>query len=387
MSSYPESYSPAQPPPGSGRTGRLLMVLAVFIVALAVPVLAERVQYALTRGEQRAKADVAAERLADLGSTTEAFRLVAQRIGPSVVHIDAVQVVQPRGGQFDDWSDFFGPRQMTGQGSGVIIDESGYIITNNHVIANAAEIAVRLSDGRMIGNVQVVGTDPPTDLAVLKIEASNLYAAQWGDSNDLEVGDWVLAIGNPYGLDRSVTAGIVSAKRRRTVGSSAYQDFLQTDAAVNPGNSGGPLVNLQGQVVGINTAIVGRSFQGISFAVPSDVAREVYQRLRETGQVARGWLGVRMQELTPELVEQLQIPNGRGALVADVVPGGPAAEAGIEQGDVIVRWNGDEVADPIDLGLIVARTTIGSVAEVVVMRDGNEVSLRVSVGTRPEQFR
>lgn len=386
MASHSEEYIPA-PPPRPGRTGRLLIVLAVLIVALAVPVLAERIQYAITRGEERAKADVAREQLADLGSTTEAFRLVAQLVGPSVVHIDTIQVVSPRAGLMDDGSNFFGQHQMTGQGSGVIVDETGYILTNNHVIANASQLRVHLSDGRAVDDVQIVGTDPPTDLAVLKINASNLRAATWGDSNQLEVGDWVLAVGNPYGLDRSVTAGIVSAKRRRQVGSSAYQDFLQTDAAVNPGNSGGPLVNLGGEVVGINTAIVGRSFQGISFAIPSDVARDVYERIRESGAVARGWLGVRLQELTPELVEQLMLPLGRGALVAEVVPRGPAAEAGIEQGDVIVRWNGEEVADPIDLGLIVARTEIGSVAEVVVMRGGEEVTLEVSVGARPDRVR
>lgn len=378
-----ENYVPQHVPPQSNRRGVLLFVLGALIVALAVPLLAERIQYAITRGEQRAKADVARAQLVDLAGTSEAFRLVAQAVGPSVVHINTVVVDGGGRRGFDDWSNFFGPRQVTGQGSGVIVDDDGYIITNNHVIERATEIRVQLSDGRTVTNARIVGTDPPTDLAVLKIDATNLVSAPWGDSEDLEVGDWVLAVGNPYGLDRTVTAGIVSAKRRRQLGATAYQDFLQTDAAVNPGNSGGPLVNLAGQVVGINTAILGRSFQGISFAIPSDLARDVYERLKESGRVERGWLGVRLQELTPELAEQLGLTAARGALVVDVIPNAPAAEAGIQQGDVVVQWNGEPVGDPTDLGLMVARTPIGSTAQAVIVRGGEEITVEVDVTERP----
>lgn len=274
---------------------------------------------------------------------------------------------------------------MQGQGSGFVVDTSGYILTNRHVVQNATGIRVGLADGRSIKEVTLVGDDELTDLAVLKINASDLTSVAWGDSDDADVGDWVLAVGNPYGLDRTVTCGIVSATQRRRIGEfSSYQDFLQTDAAVNPGNSGGPLVNMFGQVIGVNTAIVGRSYQGISFAIPSEIARKSYEQIIKHGRVARGWLGVKYHEVDEKIARQLGLENERGAFVEDVLPGFPAEKAGFIHGDVILEWNGREVTDPTDLALAVAGTEIGSTAKVIVWRNGGRKSLEVTVGQRPD---
>jgi len=369
--------------PEPTRMTRLIVLLIVLAVAWAVPNLVERIQYALTRGELQARSDLARETLVGYSGTSEAFRLVSESIAPSVVDIVTVQEVEVDREGLDEWTVYSGPHELDGQGSGVIIDEAGYILTNYHVIARASRIDIKLSDGRTVPNVEVVGIDPPTDLAVLKINEGGLTAAPWGESEELEVGDWVIAIGSPYGLQRSVTAGIISAKRRRNVGHGDYQEFLQTDAAVNPGNSGGPLVNLRGQVVGINTAILGSAFQGISFAIPSEMAHGIYDRLRADGKVARGWLGVQPQKISQELADQLGLESLAGAIVVDVVPGAPAAKAGIESGDVIVRWNDQPVLDPADLRLQVAQTEIGSRATVEVVRDGEHQVLELDVVARP----
>jgi len=222
---------------------------------------------------------------------------------------------------------------------------------------------------------------------VLKIAAGQLAAAQWGDSDQLEVGDPVLAIGSPFGLDQTVTAGIISAKGRRAVVEDLrYQDFIQTDAALNPGNSGGPLVDMNAKVVGINTAILGHTYQGISFAIPSNLAREVYERLKTTGHVERGWLGVAMQELDEVLARRLGLKSLEGALVAGVVEGSPAHRAGIQPGDVIVRFNDEKITSPADLALAVARSRIGSEATVELIRDGRRLEKTVVVGRRPQQL-
>jgi serine protease Do len=221
-------------------------------------------------------------------------------------------------------------RESSGQGSGVIVDAAGYIVTNYHVIRDATEIEVGLSDGRRLG-AQLVGTDSATDLALLRIDADRLTSAEWGDSERLEVGSLVWAAGSPFGLQRTITFGIISAKNRAGVAGNAYQDFLQTDAAVNPGNSGGPLVDEQGRIVGINTAIVGEVYQGISFAVPSNVVREVYERLRLEGKFARGWLGVEMDEVTDELADRLGLHVPQGAYVVklvDIIGSSPARSGG-----------------------------------------------------------
>ncbi len=294
------SVSPPPPSPAN-RLPALVSILLVLLGMLVAPYLAENIQYALTRGELRARSDVAGEELKKLDRTAElvklsdtsrAFRLVAERIEPCVVHINTEQTV--RAESDNPFDEFFGTQRgsyrAVGQGSGVIIDsKNGYVITNYHVIQGASQIEVRLSDNRVIsdGEVKVVGSDVLTDLAVLKIPATGLIAGELGDSTKLQVGDWVLAVGNPYGLDRTVTCGIVSATQRRAFAeNSAFQNFLQTDAAVNPGNSGGPLVDISGQVIGITTAIVGKAYQGISFAIPSEVVRDVYQHLISRGSVA-----------------------------------------------------------------------------------------------------
>jgi serine protease Do len=384
--------------PAGSASLRMIFGLLVLLVAakFLVGPIVETVQYSVTRGQERAKAEVARTQLGRLADTSAAFRLVAQAVGPSVVHIDTYRqtAVSNRAGneaEEDEWEQIYGdrPQQLlsTGQGSGVIVDESGYVLTNYHVIRQASAIKVKLSDGRTIRECQVVGVDPPTDLALLKIKADGLTAANWGDSDSLEVGDWVLAVGNPFGLDRSVTAGIVSAKQRRqVVDNMPYQDFLQTDAAVNPGNSGGPLVNLKGEVVGINAAIVGHGYQGISFAIPSGIARDIYQRLKATGTVARGWLGVSLDEVTKELADERGLTAAEGVLVRLVFPDSPAMQAGIVADDVIVEWNRHRVSDPTGLSLAVARTEIGAKVPVIVQRGAKQVRLEVVVGERPERL-
>ncbi len=300
-----------------------------------------------------------------------------------MVGIDTVRVMAgPR--VLDEWA-FLPPPQYeaVGQGSGVIIDAQGYILTNSHVIDQASAVRVKLSDGRFIDDVQIIGADPVSDLAVLKISANGLIAAKWGDSDRLEVGDEVLAVGNPYGLARSVTAGIISAKERRVdLDNTGYRDFLQTDAAVNPGNSGGPLVNMQGEVVGINTAIVGQSYRGISFAIPSQLAQRVFERLKTTG-ITRGWLGIQMQEVTPELAKHFGLTEARGVVVTAVAADSPAAKAGIQPGDVIVAVGDQTVRDAEDVRLAVARAKIGTQIVVTVLRGGQEMRIPATIEQRP----
>jgi serine protease Do len=390
---------PAAPPPYHGplvgppsrppfRLGWAVWALLLLIALLVLPTLVERVEYAVARGRERAEAEVAAEVLESgrqLGIAD--YRYVAKRIKPAVVGVRALRnVAQPA----DDLSSFlFGWRRgyrEQDQGSGVIVDPSGYILTNDHVVDRASEVLVELSDGSQ-HSARIVGTDPGTDLAVLRVQVTDLTAAAWGDSDALEVGDPVLAVGNPFGLDRTVTAGIVSAKGRHAVVEHVnYQDFLQTDAAVNPGNSGGPLVDMHARVVGINTAILGPTYQGICFAIPSNLARHVYEQLVKGGKVARGWLGVSMQELTPELADKLDLKGTNGALAAAVLPNSPAEAAGLQPGDVIVAWNGKAVGDPRELGLAVAWSKIGEKARVTVKRNGKDLTLTVTVGQRPEQI-
>jgi len=403
---FPAPAPSPTPPPSSKRLSRLTWIFAALCLGLVAPHLAEQVQYAMTRGQLRAQSESAAEQLArldenvelvKLSDTSRAFRLVAKRIGPSVVHIDVEHPLERTNPMvWDDLGLRMPPghlreqprEQAQGQGSGVIVDaKEGYVLTNDHVVDGAESIQVKLSDGRTIDrkHVHVVGHDPWADLALLKLDADGLVQAEWGNSEQLEVGDWVLAVGNPYGLDRTVTSGIVSAKERRGFNDTAnvYRNFLQTDAAVNPGNSGGPLVNIRGELVGITTAIVGRSFQGISFSIPSQVAKDVYQQLRTKGTVERGWLGVVFDELTPDLAKRLEVPGPSGVLVRDVLPGQPAAAAGLQPGDVIVVWNGKEVADRDELQQMVAGTPIGSKVTAVVVRDGQRTTLEVTVGRRP----
>jgi len=357
----------------------MMTVLLLALLRLNIGAIVEEICYGLERGKQRAQLEHARVQLAQLENTSSAFRLIAKSIVPCVVHIDTLRVDQTAGREGDNgWSRRL---EASGQGSGLIVDDQGYILTNHHVIKDASEIIIRLSDGRTIRGADVIGIDPQTDLAVIKINASGLQAAPWGDSESVEVGDWVVAVGNPFGLDRSVTAGIVSAKgRRNVVHNMPYQNFLQTDAAVNPGNSGGPLINLHGEVVGINTAIVGASFQGVSFAIPSEIAREVYTRLRREGHFVRGWLGVALEEITPQRASELGVDR-QGVLVTDVV-GEPARRAGITAGDIVLTWNGQPVSTPADLSWKVAATETGKSVPVTIWRDGQELELSVQVGER-----
>ncbi|HEX3869189.1 MAG TPA: trypsin-like peptidase domain-containing protein [Pirellulales bacterium] len=401
MENYPPyaSYPAGSSRPGAPSGGRwqgLLAVMILLVLVLVAPYLAEQIEFAMTRGKLRAKAEAAAAELGDLAKnaelvklsdTSRAFRNVAQLISPSVVHIDTEQIERVRSRSiFDEFGGEGSHDKLyraIGQGSGIIIDKAGYILTNNHVIENARTIVVKLADGREISDVKVVGYDVYTDLAVLKIRAPDLIAASWGSSDDLEVGDWVLAVGNPYGLDRTVTSGILSAKERHAIDeNNAYQDFLQTDAAVNPGNSGGPLLNIQGEVVGITTAIVGRAYQGISFAIPSHIAQNVYTHLIENGKVPRGYLGVGLQELTPDLAQKLSIPDTNGVLITGVQKGSPAEKAGLEAGDVVTEWAGKKVDEPAELRLQVAGTAIGAHVTVKIIRNGKPTTLQVDVGER-----
>ena len=278
-----------------------------------------------------------------------------------------------------------GPREATSLGSGFIIDPSGYIVTNNHVIEGAEEITVRMQDNTEY-KAKLIGHDPKTDLALLKIDApSPLPAVEWGDSDKARIGDWVLAIGNPFGLGGSVTAGILSA-RQRDINAGPYDDFLQTDAAINRGNSGGPMFDMDGKVIGIATAIFSPSGGsiGIGFALPSSLAKPVVAQLRQYGHPRRGWLGVRIQSVTPELAEGLKMGKPMGALIAAVTDGGPADKAGIRQGDVVVKFDNKEIREMRHLPRIVAETPFDTQVPVVVLRQGKEMTFQVKIGELDE---
>ncbi len=270
-------------------------------------------------------------------------------------------------------------------GSGVILDSSGYIVTNNHVVEGATQITVTLSDRREF-SAKVVGTDPKTDLAVIKIDVKDLPALKWAEYDKLEVGDLVLAVGSPFGLSSTVTLGIISALGRGNVGIADYEDFIQTDAAINPGNSGGALVNVNGELIGINTAIFSRTggSEGIGFAIPSSIAFDIVESLQRTGKVVRGWMGVAIQEITPALAKSFKLPEQRkGVLISDVNENGPSHAAGMKRGDVVVAFNGKEVQSVSQLRNLVARTVVGKDAQVKVVRDGKEQILNVKVAERP----
>ncbi len=318
---------------------------------------------------------------------------LVKEVSPAVVNIATTQTIQvsrphvrsPFGGNdpFDDfWKNFFGnmPKEQKRRslGSGFIISPDGYVLTNNHVVDHADEITVSLLDKEEY-KATVVGTDPKTDIALIKIKADGrkFPHVRLGDSDGLDVGEWVLAIGNPFGLGNTVTQGIVSAKGR-IIGSGPYDDFIQTDASINPGNSGGPLFNLKGDVVGINTAII-QGGQGIGFAIPIDIAKPVLAQLKDKGKVTRGWLGVYIQRLTPDIAADLNVSGKKGALVASTTEGGPAEKAGIKSGDVIVSYDGKAIASEHDLPNMVAATRPGKKVDVVVLRDGKEMRVPVTI--------
>ncbi len=327
------------------------------------------------------------------------FVALAKELKPAVVNISTTRTAKaqspgPRGfgGQGNDsfnefFERFFGgqqnvPRESHSLGSGFVIDADGHIVTNAHVIDGADEINVTLSDGRSLPAI-VIGADKKLDLALLKIEAGgSLPITRLGDSDKLQVGEWVMAIGNPFGLEQTVTAGIVSAKGR-VIGAGPYDDFIQTDASINPGNSGGPLFNTAGEVVGINTAIIARA-QGIGFAIPVNVARSVITQLKETGHVSRGWLGVSIQVIDDDLAESLGLDVTGGALVTNVFADSPAEKAGFMRQDVIISFNDKTIEHVRDLPRIVAATPIGAAVNVTVVRNGKKVKLRAKVGKMDE---
>lgn len=338
-----------------------------------------------------------------------AFEEVARTITPSVVNISAVKKPQPaarRGNRqgpdpFQQFREFFGDEFMerfgpfnapdgdggrAGLGTGVIVDDSGHILTNNHVIGDADDLTVRLSDRKEV-KATVVGRDPRTDLAVIKIKSDNLSPAKLGDSDKLKIGEWVVAAGTPFGLDNTITAGIVSAKGRSIMGGGQFEDFLQTDAAINPGNSGGPLVNLEGEVVGINTAIFSRSggYMGIGFAIPINMARGVMESLITKGKVVRGWLGVGIQNLTEDLAQSFNYTGTKGALVGHLDESGPGAKAGLQQGDIIIKMNDMEVEDINQLRNAIAATEPGTSVRFQFLRDGRTKSVNVKIGELPAQ--
>jgi serine protease Do len=333
---------------------------------------------------------------------SEAFISVSKAMRPSVVHISSVTRVEPvRGKQLPgaqlppEFRRFFGedfekhfqfdaPERnfsQRGQGTGVVISEDGYIVTNNHVVRGATELTVRLSDGREFTG-EVIGQDDKTDIAVIKINASNLMAAPLGDSDAMQVGEWVLAMGSPFGLDQTVTSGIISAKGRANVGITDYEDFIQTDAAINPGNSGGPLINMQGEVVGINTAIASRNgnYMGVGFAIPSNMVKTVANSLMKDGKVTRGWLGAAIQDLNEGLASSFNYDSTEGVLIGDIVPDSPAAKAGLKSGDIVTKLGGKPMLSAQQLRNTVAATAPKTSVEMTVFRDGKMTTLNVVVG-------
>jgi Do/DeqQ family serine protease len=334
---------------------------------------------------------------ATLRALEDAFAAVADRATPAVVHVSTVPKKSPAGAPEDvpeRFKEFFGdefydryfrrrPREdARATGSGVVVDPKGYILTNNHVIENAQEIIVRLSDQRKF-TARLVGRDPKTDLAVLKVDAPGpLPVAELGDSSQLRVGQWAIAIGNPFGLDRTVTVGIVSATARTRVGVTQYDNFIQTDASINPGNSGGPLLNIDGKVIGINTAIVAAG-QGIGFAIPINQARDVMQQLITRGRVVRGWLGIVIQDLTDQLAGSFGVKEGGGVLVAEVMKGSPADTAGLKAGDIVVELGGSAIKEVPDLQRRVASVKPGQTMKLTVIRERKPMSFSVKMGEMP----
>ena len=337
-----------------------------------------------------------------LRESGRAFRSVAKQVSPAIAFIQVEKEVSQQsqrnpfeGTPFGDefLRRFFGEpyqrspqetpkRRASGQGSGFLISDDGYIMTNNHVVGGADKVTVQLLDGREY-DAKIIGTDPPTDVALIKIEADEkLPYLKLGNSDQLEVGDWVLAFGNPFGLSHTLTAGIVSAKGRSGIGLNDYENFIQTDAAINPGNSGGPLVNLEGEVVGMNTAIFSRSggYMGIGFAIPINMAERIRSQLIENGSVQRGRIGVYIQDLDKDLAESFGLDQRSGILIAQVMDDSPAQKAGLKQGDIVLELNGDKVSKVANFRNRVSLTAPGTKIKLLVLRDGDKKTLQVEVG-------
>ena len=322
------------------------------------------------------------------------FADLAEKLMPSVVNISTTQTVVtrsnpfpnfqfPPGSPFEDMFKEFGTpqeRQTSALGSGFIIDEKGIVVTNNHVIEGAEDIVVQVN-GEKKFKAKVIGADPLSDIAVLKIETKEKFTpVKFGDSDKARIGDWVIAIGNPFGLGGTVTSGIISA-RNRSIGLTRYEDYIQTDASINSGNSGGPLFDMNGDVIGINTAILGRSGNvGIGFSIPSNSAKQVINQLLEFGETKRGWLGVRIQDVTKEIADVEKLNEPRGALVASVAPNSPSEKAGVKAGDIILEFNGEKIKEMKELPIIVARTEVGKKVKVKIWRDKKEIEKNITLG-------
>ena len=366
----------------------LLLTMGLMLAAAryAVPGIVEEIRYAWHRGELRAEYETGSEGLENvsLDTLSQAYQMVTAAVGPSVVHIE----VQRRPTNFDD--KIVGKltrqsMQTSDQGSGVIVDAEGYILTNDHVIADGEDITVTMSDGRRV-NAEVVGVDSLTDLALLKVDADRLIPIVWGDSDRCKVGSPVWAVGSPFGLDRTVTFGILSGKHRMVHAKSLshYQDFMQSDVAVNPGNSGGPLVDARGTLVGINTAIVGDTYQGVSFSIPSVVARQVYDRLRASGRVERAWLGVVLSEVAEDVPPVGDDARLRGAMIDRLASEhSPAAVAGLLKEDHVVAVDEVPIRDMGHLMRVIGAAESGSTVQIDVIRNGKRITLPVSLESRP----
>jgi S1-C subfamily serine protease len=361
--------------------GLSALISFLILFRFLVPQIIEESRYSWYRGELRARHEASGNGLKNvsLNTLSEAYQMLTQYVGPSVVHIDVMR----EDSSDDELRKFLNsiPVEKWGlvsdQGSGVVIDRSGYVVTNLHVIAGANEITVVLSDGKRCPGL-VVGVDSLTDLALLKIDADRLIPINWGDSDECRVGTPVWAIGSPFGLDRTVTFGILSGKNRLVRTSSRYQDFMQSDAAINPGNSGGPLVNSSGQLIGINTAIVGDTFRGVSFSIPSNIVREVYGRLKTSGRFVRGWLGLSLEELIST------DSNRNGAVVSSLVGAdSPGAKAGILPGDIIRKIADEEIRNVGHLMRLAASMEIGSQTKLEIERSGKVLLVDIVVGKRP----
>ncbi len=358
-----------------------ILAAALFVVAGAVAPDATRVL------AQQNNQQAALPSPADLSRT---FINVAKQVKPAVVNIDVVekQTSQAARGQMPQIPGFppFGQGdsgKKRGTGSGVIVTADGFILTNNHVAGDATDIKVKMADGTE-HKARLVGSDPETDLAVIKIEGNNFPFAKLGDSSRLEQGEWVIALGSPFGLDQTMTAGIISATGR-DLRSGPYDNYIQTDASINPGNSGGPLVSMQGEVIGINTMIFSRSggSEGIGFAIPSNLGQKVYNQIAKNGRVARGYLGLNLQNLTPTVSKSLGYEGVTGALVGDLAQGGPAAKSGLQSGDLIVEFDGKKVTAAKQLTELVADTTSGKNVTVKYLRDGRAQTTNIQIGDRP----
>ena len=396
-----DTLQPLNQPHAKGRrqdslTQSLVLLATMTIMLLSarfiVPPVVEEIRYAWHRGSLRAEYEESKGGLegVQLVALSQAYQMVTSRVGPSVVHIDVTRLDLER-----QPSALRTMLQTDGvpsadQGSGVVVDGAGYVLTNHHVVAGGREIFVTLSDGRR-RPAAIVGTDPLTDLAVLKVDADGLLPIQWGDSDQCRVGSPVWAVGSPFGLDRTVTFGILSGKHRMVRANTQYQDFMQSDVAVNPGNSGGPLVDASGSLVGINTAIVGETYQGVSFSIPSNVAKQVYEQIREVGKVQRAWLGVMLAEVPDEMLfdDNMRV---RGALVRDLPLNAendfasPAFDGGIRPGDLIRRIDEEMVRDQAHLMQIIGRSIAGTEVNVEVIRDGQSKMLSIRLGRRPARL-